>query len=235
MIRLILPRRRRPNQPVVAKTSRMNLFRRVAILCACALISFAASLPAQITVDTRTGAVTNNSTGSTVSTVDRRYQQITPTHVPLSKTELDPKTRIELIRLIQAEQGFAMRPFPRGHKGLILAANGKLEPAGEAYVSMVTSEGLSARPGDRLVITDVKIDHTKIVFDLNGGPDPRHRFLRHIIYFLKRRSNALRASSGRLTPAEVVSRSTRTRIAKKVHWLAASLRAMRSGMGCWHS
>ncbi|HXR39892.1 MAG TPA: hypothetical protein VN776_12390 [Terracidiphilus sp.] len=180
MIRLILPRRRRPNQPVVAKTSRMNLFRRVAILCACALISFAASLPAQITVDTRTGAVTNNSTGSTVSTVDRRYQQITPTHVPLSKTELDPKTRIELIRLIQAEQGFAMRPFPRGHKGLILAANGKLEPAGEAYVSMVTSEGLSARPGDRLVITDVKIDHTKIVFDLNGGPDPRHRFLRHI-------------------------------------------------------
>jgi hypothetical protein len=45
---------------------------------------------------------------------------------------------------------------------------------------LVTSEGLSAKPGDRLVLTDVKIEHSRIVFDLNGGPDPKHRFLRHI-------------------------------------------------------
>jgi len=112
--------------------------------------------------------------------VDRRFQQITPTSVPLTKGELDTRGRQGLIRTMQAEQGFAMRPFPRGHKGLILAANGKLEPAGEAYVSMVTSEGLSAKPGDRLVVTDVKIEHSRIVFDLNGGPDAKHRFLRHI-------------------------------------------------------
>jgi hypothetical protein len=134
---------------------------------------------AQITVDTRTGVVTNGSTGA-AGTVDRRYQQVTPTHVPLDKSTLDPKTRIELMRLMQAEQGFAMRPFPRGHKGLTLVANGKLEPAGEGYVSTITSEGVSANPGDRLVITDIKIDHAKIVFDLNGGPDQKHRFLRHI-------------------------------------------------------
>jgi hypothetical protein len=79
-----------------------------------------------------------------------------------------------------ADQGFAMRPFPRGHKGLTLVANGKLEPAGEAYVAMVTGEGLSAKPGDRLVITDVKIEHGKIILMLNGGPDAKHRFLRHI-------------------------------------------------------
>jgi hypothetical protein len=45
---------------------------------------------------------------------------------------------------------------------------------------MATSQGLSAKPGDRLVLTDVKIDRSKIVFDLNGGPDPKHNFLRHI-------------------------------------------------------
>ena len=73
-----------------------------------------------------------------------------------------------------------MRPFPRGHKGLTLAANGKLEPAGESYLDMVTSEGLSAKPGDRVVLTDIKIEHSRIVFDLNGGPDPKHRFLRHV-------------------------------------------------------
>ncbi|HKN21892.1 MAG TPA: hypothetical protein VJX73_10770 [Terracidiphilus sp.] len=137
------------------------------------------------------GAVTGASQVITIDTsgkgnvaatgpVDRRYAQIEPTHVALDKTELDPKTRIELIRALESEQGFAMRPFPRGHKGLTLVANGKLEPAGESYLNMVISEGLSAKPGARLVITDIKIDRSKIVFDLDGGPDAKHRFLRHI-------------------------------------------------------
>ena len=73
-----------------------------------------------------------------------------------------------------------MRPFPRGHKGLTLAANGKLEPAGEALSEHGDREGLSAKPGDRVVITDIKIDHDKMIFDLNGGPDAKHRFLRHV-------------------------------------------------------
>jgi len=151
-------------------------------LAACSLgvcLAIGSASAQVITVDTKTGAVTNSSTG-TIATVDRRYQQIEPTHVPLTKSELDTKTRLELIRSLQAEQGFAMRPFPRGHKGLTLAANGKLEPYGEEYVAMVTSEGLSAKPGDRLVLTDIKFDHARIVFDLNGGPDPKHRFLRHV-------------------------------------------------------
>jgi hypothetical protein len=41
---------------------------------------------------------------------------------------------------------------------------------------MVTSEGLSAKPGDRVVLTDIKIEHSKIVFDMNGGPDPSTAF-----------------------------------------------------------
>ena len=170
---------RNPVPRTAATPGRITCPRPAAVLC---LVAFAgiAVASAQITVNSKTGAVTNDSTGKTTATVDRRYQQIIPTNVALTKTELDPKTRLELIRLMQAEQGFAMRPFPRGHKGLTLAANGKLEPAGEAYVAQVTAEGLSSKPGDRIVITDVRIEHSKIVFLLNGGPDARHRFLRHI-------------------------------------------------------
>jgi hypothetical protein len=155
---------------------------RSAALGVAAALLLVAAVPtaAQITVNTKTGAVTNDSDGKAMNTVDRRYQQITPTKVPLTKSELDPKTRLELLRAMQSEQGFAMRPIPRGHKGLALEANGKLEPAGEAYVAMVTSAGLTAKPGDRVVITDVKFDRSKIVFDLNGGPDAKHRFLRHV-------------------------------------------------------
>jgi len=154
--------------------------RRGAALCLMASFLAAGTLTAQvITIDTHTGAVTTGATSNNAQ-VDRRYRQITPTHVQLDKTPLDPKTRLELMRALQAEQGFAMRPFPRGHRGLTLEANGKLNPAGEGYLNMVVSEGLSAKPGDRIVLTDVKIDRSRIVFDLNGGPDPKHRILRHI-------------------------------------------------------
>jgi len=144
----------------------------------CGLALAAAALPAGaqvLTIDTHTGNATT-ANGS----VDRRYAQITPTNVELPKTGLDTKTRLELIRVLQSEQGFAMRPFPRGHKGLSLEANGKLNPAGEGYLDMVTQYGLSAKPGDAVVLTDIKFDKNKMVFMINGGPDLKHRFLRHI-------------------------------------------------------
>ena len=112
--------------------------------------------------------------------VDRQFLQITPTHVDLPKTELDPKSRILLERDLQADQGFANRPFPRGHKGLTLQANGKLEPAGVSYLNMVVNEGLSAKPGTRVVVSNIKIDKSRIILDFDGGPDAKHRFLRHI-------------------------------------------------------
>ena len=152
---------------------------RFALSC-CAVagaVTAASSSPAQVITIDQSGRAT---TSGQAATVDRRYAQIQPTHIDLPASVLDPKTRLELIRFLEADQGFAMRPFPRGHRGLTLVANGKLEPAGEAYLSMVTAAGLSAKPGDRLVITDVKIDHSKMIFDLNGGPDAKHRFLRHV-------------------------------------------------------
>src|SRR5882757_4567900 len=40
-----------------------------------------------------------------------------PTNVTLSSQPLDAQTRQELIRIMDAEQGFAMRPIPKGKHG----------------------------------------------------------------------------------------------------------------------
>jgi hypothetical protein len=149
------------------------------LLCASSILFVSGLAAAQITIDTRKGgpiAVPQGQEGE----VDRQYAQIVPTNVQLPATPMDTKTRLDLIRLLEAEQGFAMRPFPRGHKGLTLVANGKLEPAGDDYLNMAINNGVSAKPGARVVITDIKVDHGKIIFQLNGGPDAKHRFLRHI-------------------------------------------------------
>lgn len=98
-----------------------------------------------ITVDTRTGVVTNG-TATKTAPIDVRYQQVKPTHVPLSKSALDSSTRLDLIRLLQSEQGFAMRPLPRGHKGLKLVANGELEPAGKTTLPWSLRKGFRSNP-----------------------------------------------------------------------------------------
>ncbi len=154
-------------------------WRRIAA-CIAAVFSLAA-LVASATASAQ--VLTVNTSGNApvaVGPIDRQYAQIEPTHVVLSKTRLDEKTEILLIRAMQSEQGFAMRPLPHGHKGLMLAANGRLKPAGQAYVRMAVTDGIASRPGDRVVITDVKVHHSDIIFDLNGGPDLKHRFLSHL-------------------------------------------------------
>ena len=150
--------------------------RALSLSCALVFLAGGSAVAQVITIDNQGRAVD----GDHPASVDRRFAQIEPTKVELSKLPLDPKTRQEVIRVMQSEQGFAMRPFPKGHKGLTLVANGKLDPAGEPYLNMITKEGTSAKPGDRLVLTDVKIENSKVIFDLNGGPDKKHRFLRHV-------------------------------------------------------
>src|ERR1039458_3700847 len=102
-----------------------------------------------------------------------------PTRVELSTNPIDERGRRELIRDLVAEQGFAHRALPLG-EDLVLMANGTLKPGGDGYKEMLYKKGQSAAPGDRVAITAVTVKPDRIVFDLNGGPYLKHRFLRHI-------------------------------------------------------
>lgn len=102
----------------------------------------------------------------------------TPTNLPLSTEKLNERGRRELVRNLEAEQGFAHRPLPIGV--LTLKANGELSPGGEKYREMIYKKGISAAPGDRVVVTSLNIKGDEIVLDLNGGPYAKHRFLSHI-------------------------------------------------------
>jgi hypothetical protein len=102
-----------------------------------------------------------------------------PTHVELSQDKLTERGRRELIRNLEAEQGFAHRALPMG-AGLTLMANGHVSPSPDTYKKMLYEKGQSAGPGDRVVITALDIKGDRIVLDFNGGPYAKHRFLRHI-------------------------------------------------------
>ena len=76
-------------------------------------------------------AITLDTKGNLTENIDRRYTQIEPTNVSLPQDQMNARGHQDILRVLTAEQGFAMRPLPRGKKGLTLTANGKLAPAGE--------------------------------------------------------------------------------------------------------
>ena len=112
--------------------------------------------------------------------IESRYTDIKRTHVQLSSQPLLQRTKLELVRVLEAEQGFAMRPLPKGSKGMTLVANGAANPNGAEYVKTLEHNGIAMQAADRVAITDIKFAGDKIIFELNDGPDQKHRILRHI-------------------------------------------------------
>jgi hypothetical protein len=104
-----------------------------------------------------------------------------PTELPLPTTQMTERGRRELIRNLEAEQGFAHRALPMG-AGLTLHANGPLSPGPAEYKKMIYEKGESAAPGDRVAVTSLEIKGDRILIDLNGGPYLKHRFLRHVSF-----------------------------------------------------
>ncbi len=116
--------------------------------------------------------------GEKTATADIKTD-FTPTKVPLPDESLSERGRRELVRNLEAEQGFAHRALPLG-AGLTLHANGNLSPGPEQYKEMIYKKGQAAAPGDRVMITSLQFKGDRIIFDLNGGPYAKHRYLSHI-------------------------------------------------------
>ncbi len=110
--------------------------------------------------------------------VEKHYTEFAPTHVRYPEQPITQLGREELIRFMQSEQGFAMRPLPIAT--LELHANGHMEPTGEKYVALLHQKGMSVKAGDRVVVTDIRIKEKTIELDLNNGPEHKHKFMRHV-------------------------------------------------------
>ncbi len=102
-----------------------------------------------------------------------------PTRVSLPDKPLDERGRLELVRNLEAEQGFAHRELPLG-AGLTLLANGNMTPRDEEYRRMLYEKGQSAAVGDRVEVSKLEFKPDRIVLDFNGGPYAKHRFLSHL-------------------------------------------------------
>jgi hypothetical protein len=66
---------------------------------------------------------------------------------------------------------------------------------------MIFEKGQAAGPGDRVIITTMVIKGDRIIFDLNGGPYAKHRFLSHVQF---NDNNVVQNSGAAPTGARIV-------------------------------
>ena len=87
-----------------------------------------------------------------------------------SSEQMTPQTRMLVIRDLSSERVFARKMFPMGEKGLQIK-NGVVTPSDQQVAQLLSEHGAAARPGDRVVITNVIIKEKSIVFEINGGSE----------------------------------------------------------------
>ena len=99
-----------------------------------------------------------------------------PNVTPATTAVVDPnapkissRTRLEIIRSLQAERVYSRVMFPQGKQGLALK-NGVMTPSQMGVAQMVAENGAAAKPGDRCIITGVDVKDKEIIFEINGGP-----------------------------------------------------------------
>ena len=93
--------------------------------------------------------------------------------------KITPQTRMLLIRDLTAEHCFARRAFPMGHKGLEIK-HGVVTPNDAQVAQLIAENGLVAKPGDKVVITNVVIEEKAIVLEINGGPKKKEKWYQHV-------------------------------------------------------
>jgi hypothetical protein len=101
--------------------------------------------------------------------------------VVIPDRKLTTESRMMLIRGLNAELGYARKPFPMGKTGIKLnAKDGKVTPDDQKLEAMMAGYGPAIKTGDRARITEVKIRDKSIIFDLNGGPQKKKKWYEHI-------------------------------------------------------
>ena len=107
-----------------------------------------------------------------------------------SSNRMTPQTKLLVMRDLQAERVFVKTPLPLGERGLDIK-DGKVSPNQQEVAQLVMLHGFAAKPGDRVVITNVIIREKSILIEINGGGKKHEKWYQHV---------SLGAGGGNVTP-----------------------------------
>jgi hypothetical protein len=110
-----------------------------------------------------------------------------PVHVPkLKPVDLDNRqnlnegTKMQLIRVMDAEFVHVRKYFPVGDKSMVIEPDGSVKPGDAQLFRMAQTVGAAAKLGDRVQITNIAFREKSIYLEINGGPKKKQKWYQHI-------------------------------------------------------
>lgn len=97
-----------------------------------------------------------------------------------SRQNLSDRTKMQLIRVMDAEFVHVRKYLPLGEKKMIIAPDGIVKPGDAELYRMAQTYGAAAKLGDRVQITNIVFKEKSIYFEINGGPKKKTKWYQHI-------------------------------------------------------
>jgi hypothetical protein len=97
-----------------------------------------------------------------------------------SRQNLSDGTKMQLIRVMDAEFVHVRKNLPVGEKDLIIAPDGLVKPGDAQLYRMAQTYGAAAKVGDRVQITNIVFKEKSIYFEINGGPKKKTKWYQRI-------------------------------------------------------
>ena len=97
-----------------------------------------------------------------------------------NREKLAEATKMQLIRVMDAEFVHVRKNLPVGEKDLVIAPDGLVKPGDAQLYRLAQSYGAAAKIGDRVQITNIVFKEKSIYFEINGGPKKKTKWYQHI-------------------------------------------------------
>lgn len=111
-------------------------------------------------------------------------KQVLPPHIKPAdldgRQSLTNPSRMQLIRLLDAEFVHSRKFIPIADKTLIIADDGTVKPGDDELYRMAQTNGAAAKVGDRVQITNIIFKPKSIYLEINGGPKKKTKWYQHI-------------------------------------------------------
>lgn len=97
-----------------------------------------------------------------------------------NRSKLSEKTKLRLIQLVDAEFVHTRKYLPLGAKDIEVTPEGEVKPGDAKLFQMMQAQGVAAKLGDKVQITNVRFHDKSITFEINGGAKSKSKWYQHI-------------------------------------------------------
>src|SRR5690349_2792864 len=97
-----------------------------------------------------------------------------------SRQSLNDGTKMQLIRVMDAEFVHVRKYFPVGDKSMVIGIDGSVKPGDAQLYRMAQTYGAAAKIGDRVQISNIVFKEKSIYLEINGGPKKKSKWYQHI-------------------------------------------------------